>query len=180
MRRLALTIGACAILAGCAMNDQDMGPPDAPAGSARADLRDANGRAMGEATAVQDGETIRVRIEGISMPPGGHGAHVHTVGSCAAPSFESAGPHWNPSGAMHGKDNPVGMHKGDLPNIAIGTDGRATLEYAIDYARIEGGGKPMLDADGAALVIHAAPDDYRTDPSGNSGARIACGVFVAG
>jgi Cu-Zn family superoxide dismutase len=111
------------------------------------------------------------------MQRGTYAAHVHTVGACTAPDFTSAGPHWNPTGAQHGRNNPAGMHKGDLPNLSVGTDGRGSLEFLIAGAALRGGAAPLLDADGAAVVIHAQADDYRTDPAGNAGARIACGVL---
>lgn len=170
--RLAFSAMALA-LTGCASNmASDSSSPLQP--SVSADLRDATGRSTGSASAVQVGDTIRIRIDAAGLPGGVHGVHVHQVGLCTPPGFESAGPHWNPGGLKHGKDNPGGMHKGDLPNIAIGGDGRGALEYTISAASISGA---MLDADGAALVVHFKADDYRTDPSGNSGARIACGVF---
>ena len=179
MKSALFSMGIALGLAGCAGGaygtDADNGAP--VMASATADLRDASGRAMGTATATQAGDAIRIRIDGMNMPAGAHGAHVHMTGQCTAPGFESAGGHWNPTGADHGKDNPAGMHKGDLPNILIGTNGGGTLEYSIPDAGVSGSGGAMLDADGAAMVIHAGPDDYRTDPSGNSGARIACGVF---
>ena len=179
MKSALFSMGIALGLAGCAGGaygtDADNGAP--VMASATADLRDASGRAMGTATATQAGDAIRIRIDGMNMPAGAHGAHVHMTGQCTAPGFESAGGHWNPTGADHGKDNPAGMHKGDLPNILIGTNGGGTLEYSIPDAGVSGSGDAMLDVDGAAMVIHAGPDDYRTDPSGNSGARIACGVF---
>ena len=179
MKTALYSMGIALGLAGCAGGaygtDADDGAP--VMASATADLRDASGRAMGTATATQAGDAIRIRVDGMNLPAGAHGAHVHMTGQCTAPGFESAGGHWNPTGADHGKDNPAGMHKGDLPNILIGTNGGGTLEYSISDAGVSGSGDAMLDADGAAMVIHAGPDDYRTDPSGNSGARIACGVF---
>jgi Cu-Zn family superoxide dismutase len=98
---------------------------------------------------------------------------VHAVGRCDPPGFESAGPHWNPTGREHGSQNPRGQHLGDLPNLLVGADGEGSFDLGIAGADL----RAMLDTDGAALVIHAGADDYRTDPSGNSGARIACGVF---
>jgi Cu-Zn family superoxide dismutase len=108
------------------------------------------------------------------MPTGTHGAHIHTSGRCEGPDFMTAGGHWNPAGTQHGSLNPAGPHDGDLPNIIIGTDGRGTLGVTVAGGTLDG----LLDADGAAMVIHAAADDMTTDPSGNSGARIACGVFA--
>jgi Cu-Zn family superoxide dismutase len=111
------------------------------------------------------------------MPSGTYAAHVHTTGACNPPDFTSAGPHWNPTGAQHGKDNPAGMHKGDLPNLIVGANGRGSLEFVIAATTLTGGPDALLDADGAALVVHAQADDYRSDPAGNAGARIACGVL---
>lgn len=149
-----------------------------PRGAAKAVLHDAAGREVGTASARQVGGRIRVRIDGSNLPSGTHGVHVHQAGSCTAPDFSSAGPHWNPTNAQHGRRNPAGSHRGDLPNLVIGQNGRGTLEFTIADARLSGGDTAMLDdRDGASIVIHAALDDYRTDPSGNSGARIACGVF---
>lgn len=177
MKRLLMgAVGAIA-LAGCMTNDESMAPAGGGAATASAVLRDSAGRSMGTATASQSGDSIRITIDGMNMPPGPHGAHIHMVGRCDPPGFTSAGDHWNPTGQRHGKDNPQGMHMGDLPNLLIGADGRGSLEYTIPGARVSGGPMPLLDGDGAAIVIHAAADDYRTDPSGNSGARIACGVF---
>jgi Cu-Zn family superoxide dismutase len=160
----------------------DPGPPAAVStiGPPRlaADLRDAEGRTRARATAEASGDSLRVRVEAVGMSPGAYGAHLHAVGRCDPPGFESAGPHWNPTGQMHGKDNPKGMHKGDLPNLVVGTDGRGSFEYTIPNAGLSGMlPTSLIDGDGAAVVIHAAPDDYRTDPSGKSGARIACGVL---
>ena len=114
------------------------------------------------------------------MRAGTYGAHVHAVGRCDGPDFTTAGPHWNPTGQQHGKNNPQGMHKGDLPNLFVGADGRGVLEINLPAAWVAGGNAPLLDADGAAVVVHERADDYRTDPSGNSGARIACGVLRQG
>jgi Cu-Zn family superoxide dismutase len=149
--------------------------PDSEA-VAQADLRDSSGRTAARASLSQVGDAVRVRIEAAGLPTGIYGAHVHAVGRCDAPAFESAGPHWNPSNRQHGRDNPNGQHLGDLPNLMVGTDRRGSLEFTIPGAELSGGARPLLDADGAALVLHARPDDYRTDPSGNSGARIACGL----
>ena len=143
-----------------------------------ADLRDAGGQVRARATAEQVADSVRVRVEALQMAQGAYGAHVHTTGRCDAPGFTTAGSHWNPTTQQHGKDNPQGMHKGDLPNLLVGTDGKGSFEYTIPNATIAGRGPNLLlDADGASVVIHQSADDYRTDPSGNSGARIACGVL---
>jgi Cu-Zn family superoxide dismutase len=160
----------------------DPGPPAAVStiGPPRlaADLRDVQGRVRARATAETSGDSLRVRVEAVGMTPGSYGAHLHTTGRCDSPDFTSAGPHWNPTGQKHGKDNPAGMHKGDLPNLLVGTDGRGSFEYTIPNAGLSGMlPTSLIDGDGASVVVHAKADDFRTDPSGNSGARIACGVL---
>ena len=173
---LVLALGA----AGCASDREPETMPESPPGPAEAsaDVRDSSGLTKARATAVQVGSDLRVRVEASGMARGAYGAHVHEIGRCDPPGFTTAGAHWNPSGRKHGKDNPAGMHKGDLPNLLVGADGTGIFEYTIPDAVLGGaGGANLLDADGAAIVIHASPDDFRTDPSGNSGARIACGVL---
>ena len=168
-----------AALGGCAMETRQRAAASAaqsPA-PASASIRNRAGLEVAAATATQVGDSIRLTLEATRMPQGTYGAHIHSSGRCDAPEFAGAGPHWNPTGQQHGKNNPAGMHKGDLPNLLVGTDGRGTLEIIVPGAMVAGGGMAMLDADGAAIVIHERPDDYRTDPSGNSGGRIACGVF---
>ena len=170
---LALALTAC-VEGGAGMEAATM---EAAPPSASATLRDKQGQVKAQASALQVGDSVRVRLEAAGMAPGAYGAHIHTTGRCDAPDFTTAGPHWNPTSHKHGKDNPQGMHKGDLPNLMVGTDGRGTFEYTIPAIRLSGGTAPVLDADGAAMMVHATADDYRTDPSGNSGARIACGVL---
>lgn len=180
MKRTDMLAGAAALaLAGCATNDpvDPVVPVDPVQTVATADIRDAMGQTRARATATESGDSIRVRVEAVQMAPGAYGTHVHTTGRCDAPGFDSAGGHWNPTGRQHGRDNPQGEHKGDLPNLLVGTDGRGSFEFTIPGASISQGPNRLLDADGAAVVIHAGPDDYRTDPSGNSGARVACGVL---
>lgn len=176
------TLFAAFVLTACASGPTDGGEPARTSARSQPgdalDLRDAQGQVRARATVKQSGDSLRVRVEAIGMTPGSYGAHIHSVGRCDAPAFTTAGPHWNPNAQMHGKDNPRGMHKGDLPNLVVSTDGRGSFEYTIPNAGLSGmGPNRLFDADGAAVVIHAAPDDYRTDPSGNSGARIACGVL---
>ena len=134
------------------------------------------GKSIGTITVKEskDGVTIEPKLKGLA--PGEHGFHIHEHGRCIAP-FESAGGHFNPKHAHHGFRNAKGAHAGDLPNVIVPEDGKAKVEimaYGVTLAK----GKPssLLDQDGAALVIHAGPDDYRTDPAGNSGDRLACGV----
>ena len=165
---LTLAVGAC-------HDDLRTGAPLANGARAVATLHDAGGAEVGKVSATEVAGGLRVTIDARGLPPGTHGAHVHTVGRCDPADFASAGGHWNPTGMKHGSMNPLGPHQGDLPNLVIGTDGRGAIGVTIPGATMAG----LLDADGAALVVHAGQDDLMTDPSGNSGARIACGVFGA-
>ena len=161
-------------LAGCHSGDLATGQPVAGGRLAVAPMMDAAGRAVGRATVREVAGGLRVTVDARGLSQGTHGLHIHTVGRCDAPDFASAGAHWNPLGAKHGSMNPQGPHAGDLPNIVVGADGRGTLGATLAGATMDG----LLDADGAAMMVHAAADDLTTDPSGNSGARIACGVLT--
>ncbi|OYW23021.1 MULTISPECIES: superoxide dismutase family protein [unclassified Sphingomonas] len=174
--RIAIMAGAALAvigMGGCASGANDMGA-QLPAGRiAVASLLTAAGTPVGRSTAREVTGGLRVTIDATGLPEGTHGAHIHTTGRCDGPDFMTAGGHWNPAGTQHGSLNPAGPHEGDLPNIIIGTDGRGTLGVLVPGGTLDG----LLDADGGAMVIHAAADDMMTDPSGKSGARIACGVF---
>lgn len=144
---------------------------------ASATLRQGNGAPAGTAVLTRAGEKLTLSVALIGLQAGTKGMHLHMVGQCDAPGFTSAGGHLNPHGKQHGSQNPAGSHLGDLPNIAINSSGAgaATAELTGQASDL----LPVLfDADGTALVVHAAADDYKTDPSGNSGARIACGVLA--
>ena len=155
-------------------------PGETAGQAATATLRSADGESRGQATATEMGDGIQIRLAVAGMEPGTYAAHVHTTGRCDPPAFESAGGHWNPTDQQHGREDPQGPHKGDLPNVTVGADGSGTLDFAITGVTIAGGAMPLLDADGAAMMIHAKPDDYRSQPSGDAGDRIACGDFVHG
>ncbi|MEA3035375.1 MAG: superoxide dismutase, Cu-Zn family [Sphingomonadales bacterium] len=178
--KLICTLAAAAItLAGCAASDSGTAGTAAVPTAAFAEIKGVDGRLLARAGVRAAGHSVRIRLEAAGLAPGIYGAHVHAVGRCDPPAFASAGPHWNPTARQHGKDNPKGMHMGDLPNLVVGADGRGRYEYAIADGTLAGAAADaLLDADGAAVVIHAQADDYRTDPSGNSGARIACGILV--
>jgi superoxide dismutase, Cu-Zn family len=162
------------LLAGCA----SITSAPATDNTARTELRNATGQPVGTATLTQVGSVVRVVLEVQGLPRGAHGVHVHAVGKCEGPDFASAGGHFNPNGRQHGALNPQGAHAGDLPNLEVGADGKGRLESTTELMSLIGGSTSIFDADGSALVVHAAPDDFRTDPTGNSGARIACGVIT--
>ncbi|WP_374132123.1 superoxide dismutase family protein [Sphingomonas sp. 28-62-20] len=152
-----------------------MGKQEPSGRIAVAALKLADGTDVGRATAREATGGLRITIEAMALPAGTHGAHIHAVGRCEGPDFMTAGGHWNPGGTQHGAMNPAGPHEGDLPNLVIGADQRGTIGVTVPGGTLAG----LLDADGAAMVIHASADDLMTDPSGKSGARIACGVFAA-
>ena len=170
IRTLALTIGT-AMIASCASLGE---APDRKLASAA--LYQANGTPAGTAIVTANGAkgTIAVAIAGLAQ--GLHGMHLHNVGKCEAPGFTSAGPHLNPHSAQHGTANPAGSHVGDLPNISANALGAGAAKAALPGTLAEQEAA-LFDADGTAIIVHAEPDDYRTDPSGNSGTRIACGVL---
>jgi len=150
----------------------------APAGGAATSLRNAQGQVVGDAVARREGAAVRIRLTVRGFTPGTHGVHLHQTGRCDAPDFASAGPHWNPTGRQHGRLNPRGPHLGDLPNLEVRENGTGRVDFDVPVpAGTAADANPLLDADGTAIVIHAAADDERTDPAGNSGARIACGLF---
>lgn len=166
-------------LTGCVSTGAEPAPPPPSVEFAEAMLRDASGAPRGETTITQLDQGIAVMLRVENTPPGVKAVHIHTTGRCDPPDFASAGGHWNPFGREHGRDNPEGQHLGDMPNIIVGQDGRGLLEVTITGGRIAGGNAELLDIDGASVVVHAQPDDYRADPAGNAGPRIACGIIEA-
>jgi superoxide dismutase, Cu-Zn family len=154
--------------------------PGAPAGGVVVELVDGAGQTVGGARLEPEGDGVRVSIRVSGLTPNQeHGVHFHDVGSCEGPAFQSAGPHFNPQGRQHGLESPAGPHAGDLPNLRANAEGVADMTFLAANARLmRGTDQSLLRDGGTALVIHARPDDHRTDPSGNSGDRIACGVIL--
>ena len=177
MRRKALVAVPIAIaLTACATDLQPVEQPLANAPLVRHD-----GAVIGAVRVYQEPTGVMLRIDANGLPPGQHGIHVHAAGRCDRPGFTTAGPHWNPTQRQHGHQNPAGWHAGDLGNLGVGANGRLLAGVLVPGVSLSGGpaGPEMRDADGSALVIHAQADDQRTDPSGNSGDRIACAVLAA-
>ncbi len=172
---LAAAFVAITTLPACTTMGQS---PTAP--SASATLLGADGASHGTARIEQTTAGLTVSVSATGLTPGVHAVHVHTTGTCTAPDFTSAGGHWNPMGKQHGMDNPNGHHMGDMPNMTVGADGTGTLTYSIAGGMIADGASPLFDADGAAVVVHAKADDNVSDPAGNAGGRIACGVLARG
>ena len=149
-----------------------------PMPTGRATLRNASGAVIGTLNLAPTATGIHFTGTLSGLPAGTHGIHLHAVGRCDAPDFASAGGHYNPTSSHHGLENPAGPHAGDFPNIVVGAGGDVTIDLTNPRVTLDvnpAGG--LFDADGTAIVIHAVADDQKSDPAGNSGARIACGVI---
>jgi Cu-Zn family superoxide dismutase len=148
-------------------------------GTAKATLQDAKGQSVGTATLKETTHGVLLTVDLKNVPPGVKAFHIHDAGSCQPPKFDSAGPHFAPAKNAHGLMNPKGPHNGDLPNIHVPESGMLSFEVlATDVTLGKDPKTSLLDANGSALVIHMKADDYATDPSGNAGDRIACGVIA--
>lgn len=170
--RWPAAIAAALLGAGCAGVLQ----PTPTTGSA--ELRNARGQVVGTAILAQVSDGVRILMTVSGLPRGEKAVHIHEVGRCDPPAFTSAGEHFNPGRTAHGLLNPGGPHAGDLPNVQIEADGTGRLETFNDRITLMATWHSLFDEDGSSLVIHGAPDDHRTDPTGNSGPRVACGVVV--
>ncbi len=147
--------------------------------TARATIKNTTGNTVGDATLEQTPHGILLKANLHGIPLGVHGFHIHETGRCDAPSFESAGAHFAPVKQEHGIFNQDGPHAGDLPNVHVLAGSNVSVEYFVADVTLETGGKSsLLDAEGSALVVHEKADDYRTNPSGAAGDRIACGVIM--
>lgn len=162
-----------------AATTENAAAPAAPAIAPLIQLIDTTGSGVGSIEPGEDAKEVTLKLSINRLPAGTHAVHLHEVGLCDPEvGFKTAGAHWNPAGRKHGRDNPAGAHLGDLANFEVTGSGDTTTSVVLAGIRYAQGDHKLADADGTSIVIHAKPDDYKTDPSGDSGDRVACAVLA--
>ena len=177
---VSILLAVLVIAGGCSKNaDSKLPVSGENTKSVVAPIINTEGNEIGTVSFAESGDGVTISIQAEGLPPGVKGIHVHETGVCTPPDFTSAGSHFNPTHKEHGFDNPKGFHLGDLPNIEVDANGKVSAEVTTaEFTMKPGAANSILDNDGSALVIHEKADDYKTDPSGNSGVRIACAAVT--
>ena len=168
MRKMLILVTTAALTA-CSTVSEPQGGPPMP-------LINSSGQQIGTVRAWQTAGGVSFHVSASGLPHGVHGIHVHPIGRCDPPDFASAGTHWNPTNKQHGLNNPQGPHAGDMPNVEVAANGVLNQTVVLPHATLA----ELLDADGSSIMLHANADDYVSQPSGNSGAKIACAVIGPG
>ncbi len=174
---LVLAFSGCVPMANAPVETAQKGSVERLSGPvAVAALIDAVSAGRGKALASPRPDAVHIELSVTGLRAGVYAMHLHSAGKCDGPDFKTAGAHVNPSNKMHGRDNPMGAHIGDLPNLTVTENTESKISFDVPDIYIDGD-NGLFDTDGTSIIIHAQPDDYRTDPSGNSGARVICGSF---
>ncbi len=176
-KKLLFVPGALALLGGAVLAKAPKAPKPAAIKPVTVKLSNAQGKSVGTATLSPDAAGVKIKLDVHGLSPGDHAIHVHAVASCDAPDFKSAGGHFNPENKKHGHDNPEGAHAGDLPNFTVDAKGGSKGTIMATGVTLDEGPHSVFTGGGTALVIHDKADDEKTDPAGNAGDRIACGLI---